>query len=48
MPRVKQKPRAFFKAYKKSPGCCAGGFLYADSLKATWKPNLPGGCVPSW
>lgn len=48
MPRVKQKPRAFFKAYKNPPVVAPGDFLYADSLKAIWKPNLPGGCVPSW
>lgn len=33
MPRVKQKPRTFFKAYKKSPGCCTGGFSMLITLK---------------
>ncbi len=47
MPRVKQKPRAFFKAYKKPPVVAPGDF-YMLTAKAIWKPNLPGGCVPSW
>ena len=48
MPRDIYQPGVFCKIYKNPPVVAPGGFLYANNLKAIWKPNLPGGCVPSW